>query len=174
MPDFPPKGDEYSEEYDVIKWDKISDQTMYVYSGLVIKALKHDATLLRWIRKGSTTIGAGAALFGTGLHGAFKSDEDTLTMVVAVSVFMPMLQGIWNAGDVSWAKEEGIKRIRNARIEFRKSCKDKISAESTEHGLILMNAIDASLTVVRDITAKTMPSLETLKTAQGGSKTYLQ
>jgi hypothetical protein len=167
-------SDEFKEKYktdyngNAFDWEVISDRNIYLYSGIVINALQHDADWLRWIRKSSSTVGVSAALFGTGLHGAFKSDEDTLTIVAAVSAIMPMLQNIWDAGGSSKAKEQGVKLIRDARVRFITSTdKGQISRSRTQHGSNLLNSVEKSLNITRDLIAQTIPSLDDLKIAMG-------
>ncbi len=159
------------ERCDDVDWDSYSDRDIYFYSNLVMTALESKADFYRILRKSSTTVGVTAALFGAGLHGAFNSDEDTLTMVAGVATIMPLLQRIWKTGEASKAQEKGADLIRKARSRFEDSIGGEIGkidgTRITRHGSTLSREVSAALSVVRAAVAQTIPSLDDLKTAMG-------
>ena len=172
MPSFPPDTKSL-EKYNATNWTNVSDRHVFVYSELIMKALQSKADFYRYIRKSTTTIGVLAAAFGTGLHGAFKADADTLTMVAGVATVMPLLQHVWKAGEASKAQEQGIRLIGAARAKFMTSIGGNSnnglvdSTRITVYGATLFDEVNAALTVVRDAIAQTIPSLDDLKTAMG-------
>ena len=170
MPSFPPDTKSLK-KYNATKWKNVSDREIFVYSELIMKALLSKADFYRYVRKSTTTIGVLAAAFGTGIHGAFKADADTLTMVAGVATVMPLLQHVWKAGEASRAQEQGIRLIGAARAKFLLSIggiNGKVNGQRvTVHGATLFDEVNAAVTVVRDAIAQTVPSLGDLKTAMG-------
>ena len=167
FPTFPPTNDQTKEA----DWSQVSDQEIMDYTQNLITALQGQADRLRIVRKSSSTIGLLAAAIATGIHGAFKADADTVTMVAGVATITPMLQQIWQAGEVSKAKEDGVSLIYAARSKFLTSVggaggkvKDGII---TIHGATLFKEANAAVVVVRDAIAQRIPSFEDLKTATG-------
>ncbi len=170
MPSFPPDAKSLK-KYNSTKWTNVSDREVFVYSELISKALRSKADFFRYVRKSTTTIGVLAAGFGTGIHGAFKADADTLTMVSGVATMMPLLQHVWKAGEASKAQEKGIRLIGKARAKFMKSVGGNTglvdSTKITANGATLFDEVNAALIVVSDAVAQTIPSLDDLKTAMG-------
>ena len=176
MPSFPlDKKSRVS--FEAIDWGRLSDTEIFFYSKLVAAALESKADFYRMVRKGSTTIGALAAGFGTGIHGAFKADADTLTMVAGVATVMPLLQHIWKVGEASEAQEDGVRMINDAMGRFMESVgyNGKINeGKVTIHGAKLYKEVNSALNVVRAAIAKNIPRLEDLKTALGKEEKVLK